>query len=504
MPVPIVERLSRDAPRPARASSSRSGRRAAARSGAPRARTSSGCTTSTASPTACSTSTRGRSSRRRERRAVAAVVRSQPRRPAAGARRSATPTSTPASRPDAELPPPSAADARRPGSARSSAGSGTTRRSTASAGSSRGSSPSSCCPLYTRYLTPSDYGKIETLLALTTVMGLDAPCRDHERVLPLLLRRRGRRRAACACSARRSGSRWAAATLGLRAPARPAPTRSRRSCSARADAANLVRAAGVALWATVNYEQLTALFRVEERSVAFVVREPRERLPHDRRDAARSSSGSTRARSASSSATSRGTLIVYLALLGYRREQLGLQFDRGLLREMNRFGHPARPDRALPLGDELQRPLLPRQARRRGRGRPLLGRRAHRLGDGAAADRVPHGVARVRVLDRATNARRAGRTPTSSRTSTLVTAWVAPALTLLSPVDRRAARGADVRRVVARRRPARVRDGRVRRVHRRRDRRRARAADAVQLGRDRAAAAVEHRAQPRPDPAATG
>ena len=25
-----------------------------------------------------------------------------------------------------------------------------------------------------------------------------------------------------------------------------------------------------------------------------------------------------------------GTLIVYLALLGYRREQLGLQFDRGL------------------------------------------------------------------------------------------------------------------------------------------------------------------------------
>src|SRR5262249_14159498 len=27
-------------------------------------------------------------------------------------------------------------------------------------------------PVYTRYLTPADYGKIETLLALTTVMGL--------------------------------------------------------------------------------------------------------------------------------------------------------------------------------------------------------------------------------------------------------------------------------------------------------------------------------------------
>jgi O-antigen/teichoic acid export membrane protein len=38
-----------------------------------------------------------------------------------------------------------------------------------------------------------------------------------------------------------------------------------------------------------------------------------------------------------------GTLIVYVALLGFRREQLGLQFDRGLLREMNRFGIPLVP-----------------------------------------------------------------------------------------------------------------------------------------------------------------
>ena len=27
-------------------------------------------------------------------------------------------------------------------------------------------------PLYTRYLTPSDYGKVETLIALTTVLGI--------------------------------------------------------------------------------------------------------------------------------------------------------------------------------------------------------------------------------------------------------------------------------------------------------------------------------------------
>ena len=38
-----------------------------------------------------------------------------------------------------------------------------------------------------------------------------------------------------------------------------------------------------------------------------------------------------------------GTLAVYLVLLGYRRYQLGLQFDRTLLREMNRFGMPLVP-----------------------------------------------------------------------------------------------------------------------------------------------------------------
>jgi O-antigen/teichoic acid export membrane protein len=42
-----------------------------------------------------------------------------------------------------------------------------------------------------------------------------------------------------------------------------------------------------------------------------------------------------------------GTLLVYLALLGYRREQLGLQLDRPLLREMNRFGMPLVPSALL-------------------------------------------------------------------------------------------------------------------------------------------------------------
>ena len=125
-------------------------------------------------------------------------------------------------------------------------------------------------PLYTHYLTPADYGKIETLLALTTVMGL--------------LLRAGITSAffrfyfdAEDDAGRRLGSPDVVLVHDGRRDAR-----ARALCSSFADpvsqllfgtddAANLVRAAGVSLWATVNYEQLTALFRVEERSVAFVV-----------------------------------------------------------------------------------------------------------------------------------------------------------------------------------------------------------------------------------------
>jgi O-antigen/teichoic acid export membrane protein len=104
----------------------------------------------------------------------------------------------------------------------------------------------------------------------------------------------------------------------------------------------LVRAAFVGLWAQMNYEQLTALFRVEERSTAFL--------------------GASLANIAVTVATTvllvvvldegavgvvagnfTGTLVVYLALLGYRREQLGLELDRRLLRAMNRFGLPLVP-----------------------------------------------------------------------------------------------------------------------------------------------------------------
>ena len=101
-------------------------------------------------------------------------------------------------------------------------------------------------------------------------------------------------------------------------------------------------AAFVGLWAQMNYEQLTSLFRVEERSVAYVTAS----LVN-----IGITIGATLLLVVALDAgplgvivgNFTGTLLVYAALIGYRREQFGLQFDRGLLREMNRFGLPLVP-----------------------------------------------------------------------------------------------------------------------------------------------------------------
>jgi O-antigen/teichoic acid export membrane protein len=106
--------------------------------------------------------------------------------------------------------------------------------------------------------------------------------------------------------------------------------------------AEVVAAAFVGLWAQMNYEQLTALFRAEERSTAYLA-------------ASLVNIGITIVATlilvvaldagplGVIVGSFTGTLVVYAALLGYRREQLGLEFDRGLLREMNRFGIPLVP-----------------------------------------------------------------------------------------------------------------------------------------------------------------
>jgi O-antigen/teichoic acid export membrane protein len=196
-------------------------------------------------------------------------------------------------------------------------------------------------PLYTSYLTTADYGNVETLVALTAILvtvlraGISNAFFRFYFDSPDPAARRTVLRTAF----------WftiATSTLGLSAGWVLAPWIADALNLAGEDTEALVRAAFVGLWAQMNFEQLTALFRVEERSVAFVV--------------------ASLANVAITIATTvllvvaydqgalgvivgnlTGTLLVYLALLGYRREQLGLQFDRPLLRRMNRFGLPLVP-----------------------------------------------------------------------------------------------------------------------------------------------------------------
>src|SRR5438552_1971798 len=104
----------------------------------------------------------------------------------------------------------------------------------------------------------------------------------------------------------------------------------------------LVRAAFVGLWAQMNYEQLTSLFRVEERSTAFVLASIANVLI---------TVGATvllvvglhKGATGAVVGNFVGTLCVYVPLLVYRRFQLGLVFDRELFRQMNRFGLPLVP-----------------------------------------------------------------------------------------------------------------------------------------------------------------
>jgi O-antigen/teichoic acid export membrane protein len=195
-------------------------------------------------------------------------------------------------------------------------------------------------PLYTSYLSPADYGRIETLVAGSAVlvivlrMGIssaffrfyfDSADRAHR----LLVVRT---------------SFWftmAMATAGLAAVVLLAGSISNLLFATDAYA-DLVRAAAVGIWAQMNYEQLTSLFRVEERSVAFVLASLANILI---------TVGATvvlvvvldKGPLGVLVGNFTGTLCVYFALVAYRREQLGLQFDRGLLREMNRFGMPLVP-----------------------------------------------------------------------------------------------------------------------------------------------------------------
>jgi O-antigen/teichoic acid export membrane protein len=196
-------------------------------------------------------------------------------------------------------------------------------------------------PLYTAYLTTSDLGAVGVVLALNAVavtvlrggissaffrFWFDSDDAAHRR---LVLRT----------------SFWftmGAATLGLAAGLLLAGPIASAFIPGFEDGPQLVRAAAVGLWAQMNYEQLTAVFRVEERSLGFLAASLANIAV---------TIGATvvlvvaleQGAIGVVAGNFTGTLAVYLALVAYRREQLGLSFSRPLLREMQRFGVPLVP-----------------------------------------------------------------------------------------------------------------------------------------------------------------
>ncbi|MFN2471649.1 MAG: lipopolysaccharide biosynthesis protein [Gaiellaceae bacterium] len=195
-------------------------------------------------------------------------------------------------------------------------------------------------PVYTRYLSPEDYGLIETLIALSTVLTVLLAAGVKSAFFRFYFDEPGD-------AARRRVVRtsfWftmTSATAGLLAGLVLAEPISCLLFGAL-EHANLVRAAFVGLWAAINYEQLTALFRVEQRSTSYLLATLVNLAV---------TVGATLVLVVALDAgpigvivgNFTGTLIVYAGLLAYRREQLGLEFDRGLFREMNRFGMPLVP-----------------------------------------------------------------------------------------------------------------------------------------------------------------
>src|SRR6266480_2285541 len=188
-------------------------------------------------------------------------------------------------------------------------------------------------PLYTHYLPPGSYGRVEIITAATAVlaivlqMGISSAffrfyfdAKEHAERLVVI-----------------RTSFWftmGMSTLGLLLGVVFASQIGH--LLGLGHDPTLVRAGAVGLWAQTNYNQLTALFRVEERSTQYAVASVANVLI-------------TVAAMVLAVAVFHwgavglvvgnftGTLVVYTVLLVYRAEQLGREFDSGLLRKMQHF-----------------------------------------------------------------------------------------------------------------------------------------------------------------------
>src|SRR6478609_9537567 len=194
-------------------------------------------------------------------------------------------------------------------------------------------------PLYTHYLPPGSYGRVEVITAATAVLAIVLQMGISSAFFRFYF---DAKEDAARLTVIRT-SFWftmGMSTIGLVLGvvfAHPFA-----HWLGLGDHASLVRAGAVGLWAQTNYNQLTALFRVEERSAQYAVASVANVLI-------------TVCAMVLAVAVFHwgavglivgnftGTLLVYLALLAYRTEQLGLEFDRDLFRGMQRFGMPLVP-----------------------------------------------------------------------------------------------------------------------------------------------------------------
>jgi O-antigen/teichoic acid export membrane protein len=194
-------------------------------------------------------------------------------------------------------------------------------------------------PLYTHYLPPKSYGQVEIVTAATAVLAIVLQLGISSAFFRFYF---DAKETAARLTVIRT-SFWftmATSTLGLVLGAVFAGPVGH--WIGLGHDPNLVRAAAVGLWAQTNYQQLTSLFRVEERSTAYAVASLANVIVTV---AAMVVFVAVLHWGAVGLVTGNftGTLVVYVVLVAYRTEQLGLEFDVELFRRMQKFGMPLVP-----------------------------------------------------------------------------------------------------------------------------------------------------------------